>query len=480
MAQERKEGELNFKDLEAFNKALLGKQIWRFITKPNLLVSRVLKAKYFSKESIFTCKVQGTASWFWKGLMSVRGVLEEGVLRRIGNGISTKIWEHKWIPQAPNGKPSTTKPQNCKFETVQQLITNKRWNSNLVFRLFNKSDAMRILSIPVSLGGREDSHYWGYNEGGEYTVRSGYKRFMKESLGSSNSKEMAGTSMEAGSNQRDPVCKGCGEEPEIIEHTLLQCPIAKAIWKIAPITWEGADDQIGNFHRLWSRITEAKNRQDGRNHMGLTANILWQIWKDRNKREFKNQAGYNPCSVIQKAHMEWLEIVELDSKKEPQSTTEIVVPMEVDSVAPDSHKGVNLRVAIKTSKRNAVLGIRVSVRRVPNEAYEVWALKDRSSGDHIIDEATAIKLTLCKALDRQWSTISVHIRNKGLLKLLKLGKASDYRMTTLIEDILSLKSLFRMCSFCLDNDDDNIDCNSVSSYAQGILLDKEFLVPPCS
>ena len=80
----------------------------------------------------------------------------------------------------------------------------------------------------------------------------------------------------------------------------------------------------------------------------------------------------------------------------------------------------------------------------------------------------------------QWSTISVQIRNKGLLKLLKLGKASDCRMTTLIEDILSLKSLFRMCSFCLDNDDDNIDCNSVSSYAQGILLDEEFLVPPCS
>nr|XP_027095012.1 uncharacterized protein LOC113715059 [Coffea arabica] len=456
MAQERKEGGLNFKDLEAFNKALLGKQIWRFITKPNLLVSRVLKAKYFSKESIFTCKVPSTASWFWKGLMSVRDVLEEGVLRRIGNGISTKIWEHKWIPQAPNGKPSTTKPQNCKFETVQQLITNKRWNSNLVFRLFNKSDAMMILSIPVRLGGREDSHYWGYNEGGEYTVRSGYKRFMKESLGSSNSKKKAGTSMEAGSNQ------------------------TKAIWKIAPITWEGADDQIGNFHRWWSRITEAKNRQDGRNHMGLTANILWQIWKDRNKREFENQAGYNPCSVIQKAHMEWLEIVELDSKKEPQSTTETVVPVEVDSVAPESHEGVNLRVAIKTSKRNAVLGIGVSVRRVPNEAQEVWALKDRSLGDHNIDEATTIKLTLCKALDRQWSTISVQIRNKGLLKLLKLGKASDCRMTTLIEDILSLKSLFRMCSFCLDNDDDNIDCNSVSSYAHGILLDEEFLVPPCS
>ena len=34
---------LGFKDLEAFNKALLGKQVWRLLTKPNLLVSKVLK-----------------------------------------------------------------------------------------------------------------------------------------------------------------------------------------------------------------------------------------------------------------------------------------------------------------------------------------------------------------------------------------------------------------------------------------------------
>ncbi|XP_027099029.1 uncharacterized mitochondrial protein AtMg00310-like [Coffea arabica] len=94
MAEDRQEGGLGFMDLEAFNKALLGKQVWRVITKPNLLVSKVLKAKYFPKESIFTCKAQGNASWFWKGIMEVRGTVEEGVRRRIGNGRGTKIWEH--------------------------------------------------------------------------------------------------------------------------------------------------------------------------------------------------------------------------------------------------------------------------------------------------------------------------------------------------------------------------------------------------
>lgn len=61
----KEKGGLGFKDLQMFNKAMLGKQIWRLITKPNLLVSKVLKAKYFPKDSIFKCKITKNSSWIW-------------------------------------------------------------------------------------------------------------------------------------------------------------------------------------------------------------------------------------------------------------------------------------------------------------------------------------------------------------------------------------------------------------------------------
>lgn len=51
---------MGFRDIHHFNSALLAKQLWRFITCPNLLVSKVMKAKYFPR--IFEVKKKLTAS----------------------------------------------------------------------------------------------------------------------------------------------------------------------------------------------------------------------------------------------------------------------------------------------------------------------------------------------------------------------------------------------------------------------------------
>lgn len=50
-------GGMGFKDLSAFNLAMLGKQGWKFITEPDSLVSRIFKARYFPSGSYLTATV---------------------------------------------------------------------------------------------------------------------------------------------------------------------------------------------------------------------------------------------------------------------------------------------------------------------------------------------------------------------------------------------------------------------------------------
>ena len=47
---------MGFRDLGAFNRALLAKQVWCLLQFPNSLVSRVLKKCYFLDTSLFDAK----------------------------------------------------------------------------------------------------------------------------------------------------------------------------------------------------------------------------------------------------------------------------------------------------------------------------------------------------------------------------------------------------------------------------------------
>lgn len=64
----KKEGGLGFRDLQAFNLALLAKKGWSIINNPDSLLARVLKAKYFPNSSFWATSRPGWASIIWKSI----------------------------------------------------------------------------------------------------------------------------------------------------------------------------------------------------------------------------------------------------------------------------------------------------------------------------------------------------------------------------------------------------------------------------
>lgn len=82
--KEKYQGFFGFQCFDTLNIALLMKQIWRFCMNTELLVSKILKAKYFKNICITEAKPRGADSF--ETLCSVVGVLENGIQISGDNG----------------------------------------------------------------------------------------------------------------------------------------------------------------------------------------------------------------------------------------------------------------------------------------------------------------------------------------------------------------------------------------------------------
>ncbi|XP_019150943.1 PREDICTED: uncharacterized protein LOC109147742 [Ipomoea nil] len=178
LAQPKAAGGLGFRKLHEMNLALLGKQAWRLVTRPQTLVARVYKARYFPRCAFFDSKEGSNPSYIWRGLLAVKDVVREGCRRSIGNGLDTTIGNHAWLPCEDNPFITTALTEEVALASVASLLNNQGtgWDVNKVTNLFNARDVSMIMNIPVSLRKPSDSWYWYWDQKGAYTVKSCYKR----------------------------------------------------------------------------------------------------------------------------------------------------------------------------------------------------------------------------------------------------------------------------------------------------------------
>ena len=62
-ASQKHKGGMGFRNLQAFNLAMLSKQAWHILTNPNSLIARIYKAKYFPYSDIMGAKLGCNASY---------------------------------------------------------------------------------------------------------------------------------------------------------------------------------------------------------------------------------------------------------------------------------------------------------------------------------------------------------------------------------------------------------------------------------
>ncbi|KAK2651619.1 hypothetical protein Ddye_011475 [Dipteronia dyeriana] len=120
MCKLKNQGGLGFKDLSAFNQALLAKQAWRILIGPDSLAARVLKAKYFRDSNFLSTSVKVGCSHIWRSLLWGRELLVKGLRWGIGDGTDIKVFTDPWIPRPFSFKPITT--ENESVSRIADLI----------------------------------------------------------------------------------------------------------------------------------------------------------------------------------------------------------------------------------------------------------------------------------------------------------------------------------------------------------------------
>jgi len=174
------QGGLGFRDLEAFNLAVLAKQVWRLLHANQSLVSRLLKAKYYPNCGILDAKLGPKPSFTWRSLYQAWWGVEKGSRWIVGDGWSLNTWESKWVPRPDSFKVLSPVKPEVHFLRVADLINknNGEWLSSVVTSLFLLVDAEVIMNIPLCSSWHWDSLTWHYSSLGELTIKSAYRHII--------------------------------------------------------------------------------------------------------------------------------------------------------------------------------------------------------------------------------------------------------------------------------------------------------------
>ena len=77
---------MGFRNIQAFNLAMLAKQAWKILSNPNSLMAQVFKAKYFPYGDILNLKLGSNPSYAWRSIHNSLEVIRRGTRWRVGNG----------------------------------------------------------------------------------------------------------------------------------------------------------------------------------------------------------------------------------------------------------------------------------------------------------------------------------------------------------------------------------------------------------
>lgn len=102
----------------------------------------MLKSIYYPNVSILDALLGSHPSQVWRAILEGRDTLRQGLIRRISNGETTRIWDDNWLPRNEMMRTYgclTNTPPNFVSELID--ATSATWDRQRVDSTFMPMDA---------------------------------------------------------------------------------------------------------------------------------------------------------------------------------------------------------------------------------------------------------------------------------------------------------------------------------------------------
>lgn len=131
------------------------------MSKPNSLVSRVFKARYYPNTNFLEARMGDNPSYIWRSIMEAQGLVTAGIRWRVGSGESIGVLRQPWLVESDNPYIISVSPSLNNASVASLIDMNCReWDQDILKDLFNDRDQLCINKVVVGEKESCDEVYW--------------------------------------------------------------------------------------------------------------------------------------------------------------------------------------------------------------------------------------------------------------------------------------------------------------------------------
>lgn len=173
MTKTKSDGGLGIRCLRDMNMTCMAKLRWHFKTEGTSLWAQVLVHKYKNVGHGSHIKVSNA----WKGIMAARHIVDNGLIKVVRNGCSTRFWMDKWIGDQllhQQMKASVSLPE-LYVNVNEYWEEGKGWKWELIWELIPPETANKLAGVVLSDDAEDgDDIGWSNEENEKFSIRSAY------------------------------------------------------------------------------------------------------------------------------------------------------------------------------------------------------------------------------------------------------------------------------------------------------------------